>query len=416
MLKDAQGLTVTTDSPVAIAAINRFTDQALSYGKDAETVLLQGNAADRECALIHAYTAAHYLSQEEAAFHRRATPHLNAAKRRLADISERERWTVQAIAAWAEGDIKRAILLHEIIVEKYPQDLLAIQQAQYHYFYRGETLQLLNIAERVLPANPDNHYLYGMVAFGLEQRYRLGEAEEMARRAVAINRNDPWAHHAIAHVLDAQGRTDEGIAWMEGHADTWAHCNSMLYTHNWWHIALYYLTKRAFQTVLALYDGHLWGRARKDSPKDQVGAIATLLRLELKGIDVGSRWLDLSHYLSPRLHEHCLPFQDLHYIYALTRTGQIEHVAEMLHSMHLHAQSVNPCWRKAWTEVAIPAAKAIVAYASGSWAEAIVYFKSVLPRLQDIGGSHTQRELFQQLYLDAVQKDQHYPAVYRLSA
>jgi hypothetical protein len=59
---------------------------------------------------------------------------------------------------------------------------------------------LLKIAQKVLPANGENHYLYGVIAFGLEQCQHLAAAEQMARTAISINRQDPWAHHAIAHV------------------------------------------------------------------------------------------------------------------------------------------------------------------------------------------------------------------------
>ncbi len=76
-----------------------------------------------------------------------------------------------------------------------------------------------------------------MIAFGLEQCHRLEEAEVAGRRAVEMNRHDPWAHHAVAHVMETQGRLEEGIAWMESLSDTWENCNSLLYTHNWWHIA-----------------------------------------------------------------------------------------------------------------------------------------------------------------------------------
>lgn len=407
---------MTTDSAVAIALINRFIDQALRYGNEAEDTLLQGNVADPECALMHAYTAAYYLSQEEALSRKRAIPYIRAAQRQLSHLTEREQWTVQAIAAWAAGEIDLAIALQTAIVEKYPRDLFAVQQGQYHHFYRGEVLPLLQIAQRALPANPNNHYLYGMVAFGLEQCGSLSDAEKMARQAVALNRNDPWAHHAIAHVLDTQGRIEEGIAWMEQHADTWADCNSMLYTHNWWHIALYYLSQREFAAVLHLYDRHLWGRARKESPKDQVGAIATLLRLELQGVDVGCRWRDLGPYLLPRLHEHSLPFQDLHYVYALARAGKRDRVNEMLHSMHHYTQTVELSRQAVWTVVAIPAAKGAVAHAVGNWSEAIVYLKAVLPRLHKLGGSHTQRHLFRQLYLDALQKQQNRGVTYNFAS
>ena len=50
MLKDNQGLQVSTDSPVAIAAINRFINQALGYGCETEAILLQGNVFIRPLA------------------------------------------------------------------------------------------------------------------------------------------------------------------------------------------------------------------------------------------------------------------------------------------------------------------------------------------------------------------------------
>ncbi len=401
MLEDAQGLEVTTDSPVAIAAINCFTDQALSYGKDVEVALNQGIAADPTCAMIHAYAAAHFLSKENAIGWKKANRHLQAAQQYLAEITNRERLYVHAIAAWSVKAINRAIALHEAIADKFPRDLISVQQGQYHYFYLGDQERLLKIAEKVLPANRENHYVYGMVAFGLEQCHRLVEAEIMGRTAVAMNRHDPWAQHAVAHVIETQGRVDEGIAWMESLADTWENCNSMLYTHNWWHVALYYLEQGDEQKVLDLYDTHVWGRAQKESPKDQVGAISLLLRLELRGIDVGERWQKLSAYLLPRLHEHALAFQDLHFIYAFAKAGHSDWATQMEISMQKHAEIVHPSLRQSWSVVAIPAARGMVAHANRDWSTAIAELKSLLPRLHQIGGSHAQRALFEQVYLDA---------------
>ncbi|ARV58305.1 tetratricopeptide repeat protein 38 family protein [Nostocales cyanobacterium HT-58-2] len=402
MLKDAQGLEVTTDSKETIAAIDRFIGQALSYGKDAEAVIVQGIAADPTCALIHAYAAAHYLSQENATAWKQGMPHLLTAQQYLPKVTKRERLYIQGITAWAMGAIDQAIALHESLAQEFPRDLISIQQGQYHYFYLGDKERLLKIAQKVLPANRDNHYLHGMVAFGLEQCHRLMEAETMARMATSINRHDPWAHHAIAHVMETQGRIDEGIAWMESHADTWENSNSMLYTHNWWHVALYYLEQGDEETVLNLYDTHIWGRAQKESSKDQVGAIALLLRLELRGVDVGERWQELSAYLFPRLHEHALPFQDLHYVYALAKARRTEWLAQMQLSMHKYAASVNAYLNQNWNQVAIPAAKGMIAHAQGDWLTAIAQLKPVLPLLHKIGGSHAQRVLFEQVYRDAL--------------
>lgn len=305
MLQDAQGLDVTTRSPDAIAAINHWIDQSLGYGKAVE--------AEALCAIAHAYAAAHYLSQENTVNRQRALPYVTTAQRYTAGVTTREQWYIAAIAAWSQRAVPHAIALHEAIANQFPTDLISVQQEQYHYFYRGQHEHLLHLAERVLPANSERPFLLGMVAFGLEQCHQLRAAETMAHRAIAIHRQDPWAHHALAHVMETQQRPADGIAQMERHADSWEQCNSMLYTHNWWYVALHYLALGDTATVLQLYDQRIWGRAQQHLPKDQVGAIATLLRLELHGAEVGDRWQAIAAQLQPRIGEHFLPFQDLHY-------------------------------------------------------------------------------------------------------
>ncbi len=406
MLKDAQNLDVTTDAPQTIAAINSFIDQSLCYGKNAEAVILDGIEADPTCAIAQGYAAAYYLSQESTEGRQQASSHLQAAQQLAVKASERERLYISAIAAWANGHLEQAINLHEAIAQRFPGDLISVQQGQYHYFYRGDKAGLLQIAQTVLAENQQNPYLHGMIAFGLEQCHQLQAAEVWGRRATEMNRNNPWAHHAVAHVMETQERVDEGIVWMESLVDTWKNCNSMLYTHNWWHIALYYLAKHDIQTVLNLYDEQVWGHARKDSPKDQVGAIALLLRLELGGVEVGeTRWQTLGLYLLSRLHEHALPFQDLHYVYALARAGRFSWVKEMLMSMEAHAQALKPNLRSPWLKVALPAAQGMVAHAKGNWRETIAHLQPILPDLWALGGSHAQRDLFAQIYLDALLRE-----------
>lgn len=398
MLKDAQGLDVTTNSAIAIAAIDRYVDHALGYDKNILDIL-KGIEADPTCAIAYAHAAAHYLSLETAVAWQQAKPYLQAAKKYAIHTTEREQLYIEAIAAWGNGDLEQAIAYYEEITDKYPRDIAAVQRGQYHYFYLGNQEGLLKIAEKVLPANPNNHYLYGMLAFGLEQYHQLEQAEAWGRKAVEINRRDPWAQHAVAHVMETQGRIEEGIAWLESFTDTWENCNTLLYTHNWWHVALYYLKKPAITKTLELYDQYIWGRADQGFPKDQVNAIALLLRLELKNVDVGDRWQKLAPHLKPRIHEHALPFQDLHYVYALAKAGKIDLAIEMLSSMEAYTKRANPYIQKTWREVALPVAKGMIAHALGNWKKAIAELGISLPRLSEVGGSHAQLDLFEQVYL-----------------
>jgi tetratricopeptide (TPR) repeat protein len=152
-----------------------------------------------------------------------------------------------------------------------------------------------------------------MYAFGLEECNRLDEAEAHARKAIEMQRKDPWAHHALAHCLEARGRLVEGVAFLQSVSDTWEDCNSFMYTHNWWHLALFLIDLDRLDEALALFDTRVWG-VWKEFSEDQINAISLLARLELRGVDVGARWADVASYLEQRLHDHFVPFLDLQYL------------------------------------------------------------------------------------------------------
>jgi hypothetical protein len=58
--------------------------------------------------------------------------------------------------------------------------------------------------------------------------------------------------------------------------------------------------------------------------------------------------------------------------------------------------------RETWRDVALPAAEALVAYANGAFDAAVRGLRAALPRLVEVGGSHAQRDLFDQILLDAL--------------
>jgi hypothetical protein len=58
--------------------------------------------------------------------------------------------------------------------------------------------------------------------------------------------------------------------------------------------------------------------------------------------------------------------------------------------------------REAWAEVALPAATGILAFLTGDPAVAVRELGRALPRMVEVGGSHAQRDLFEQIYLEAL--------------
>lgn len=400
MQQDARGLAVTTDDPSVVTAIDRYTEAFLAYTNDAP-VILDAVKADPACPLAQAYAGALSLFLESAGAPAQAAPFIAAAEATPNGTTRERLWT-QAVRAWADGDMNRAIDLHKAITARWPEDLFAAKVGQYHLFNQGRCDELCQLAEAVLPANREIGYAHGMLAFGLEQTHRLAEAEVAGRHATALQRADPWAHHAVAHVMETQGRIDEGITWMEALSDAWSDCNSFMLTHNWWHVALFYLDREEPATALALYDDRVWG-VWKEYSQDQIGAVSLLARLELRGIDVGDRWQDVADHMAAarRAHDHVNGFLDLQYLYGFARAGRADQCEAMRASLADHAATRSIAGDPTWQDVVVPAADGLLAYAAGDMRRAATALAGCRGDLIRLGGSHAQRDFFDQILIDA---------------
>jgi tetratricopeptide (TPR) repeat protein len=399
-MKDARDLEVSAASPEVIAALDLLREQWLVYGNRLPEFL---PVAERhpDVPMMAMMTALLHLAMETRQGYADAAPYLHRTRAMASRMNPRELLWLAALEAKAADDLERVVRAHEELAAQFPRDVMALKIGQTNLFYLGDSEGMLRLSDMTMDANADLSLVHGMRAFALEQCHRLDEAEAAGRLAVDRDRNDPWAHHAVAHVLETQARLDEGVAWMKGLSDSWAQCNSFMYTHNWWHLALFHIDRDETQTALDLLDSRVWG-VWKEFSQDQVNAISLLARLELRGVAVGDRWQDIATYLLPRLHEHVAPFLDLHYIYGLARAGERAAVTEMLASLEAHADQVDDFSARGWIKAALPAAHGLAAHGRGDWSQAVTSFGEALPHLQAIGGSHAQRDLFEQIYLDAL--------------
>jgi hypothetical protein len=394
---DLLGNPVTLDDPASLAALDDFVGGFIACEARAANVLA---AAGDESPIVQACCAALHMFAESRDGEPNARPFLDRAMQGIDRASARERGFVAAVAAWVDGDIERAIALHQAQAEQHPRDLVSVKLGQYHCFNRGDGPGMLRLALTALPHAADVPYLHGMVAFGHEQCHRMREAEASARHAIAMCRKEPWAHHALGHVMLTEGRLTEGLAFMRSVSDSWTGLNSFMVTHNWWHVALFLIDLGHDAEALAVYDREVWGVV-PDYTQDQIGAVSLLARFELAGIDVGPRWQAVADRLVTRLDDHVLPFLDLQYLYGLARAGRPE-ADVLLQRIEAFAPTAPVAARDAWQRVCAPAAHGLLAHARGDMDGAIAGLGLALPRLIEIGGSHAQRDLFEQVHLDAL--------------
>jgi len=401
MLSDSLGNPVSAMRAATLRAVDDFVEGMLAYETRAEGIVAAADA-EPECCLANVYAGMLWMLLEAPEAASRAAPYLAAAERASPAATLRERLNLELLRVWVADDLPAALDVCERITDEFPRDLLVVKIQHYFEFNRGNSPQMLRVALKVAERNADVPYLHGMTAFAYEQCHLLDEAELAARRALDLRRKEPWAQHALAHVMLTRGRIDEGARFLESLQDSWTGLNSFMITHLWWHLALFYISQGRYAKVLEIYDTQCWAVAKHYS-QDQVGAVSLLARIELAGIDVGLRWRELGSYLEVRAQDTVQPFLTLQYLYGLARAGLPQ--ADALLAAVRRAAEVAPAHaRTVWREVALPACEGLHAYAAGDFDTAWRRLSMAMPRMLDAGGSHAQRDLFEQILLDAAIK------------
>lgn len=399
VLQDLYGLPVSQANAETLQSIDDFIHGFISFQTKIGNILGAAKAAPG-CALANAYAAILYMLLEAPIAPKLAAPFLKNAEAAVDGCTPRERAAVRAARLFHDGEIPALIALCEETVAANPRDMAMLKLGQYHTFNNGDFPAMLRIATKAFPGADDIAYAHGMHAFGFEECHQMDQAETAARHAIALRPDEAWAHHCMAHIFLTRGQVTEGIAFLESVADTWKDLNSFMHSHNWWHLALFYISQGRHEDVLKAYDEHVWGLA-KDYSQDQVGAVSLLARLEFAGVDVGTRWDDVSNHIAQRGGDTVSPFLTLQYLYALARTKS-DACGGMMRAIQARAEDTTKHDHRAWAEVALPAAEGIMAHAEGRWQDAQRLMSIALPRLAECGGSHAQRDVFEQIHLDAL--------------
>jgi tetratricopeptide (TPR) repeat protein len=308
-------------------------------------------------------------------------------------LGEREILHLRAARSWAAGDwdgathgLERA-LLHD------SQDLLALKVAQDLYFFLGKTRDLQSVVTRVLRAWPAHKrgwgYVQGMYAFGLEENGECADAELFARAALHHNPRDVWATHALAHVFEMEGRTDEGIRFLVESLDNWS--ASFFAVHTWWHQALYQLELAQYDAALALYDGPIRG-LRSLEWVNLIDAASLLWRLSLCGVDVHDRSTALAADVAQVIDAPTYVFNDWHAVMAFGLAGQVDLDEQLLSGNRRHAVGTN---RVAAARAGLALLEGFSAFAAGRFNRAIDLLTEVRSCAHAVGGSNAQRDVIE---------------------
>ncbi len=402
---DKRGLRLTMANQAAAPAHDHLVDGYIGFRQDTGPRLKAAMQADPEAPMNQCMAGyIFHLMVVGPLLERAAAASSKATALAESHGNAREKLHAAALAAWTDGEIGEAARLLELVLLQWPLDIAALKLVHYLHFYLGNIAEHRDSVARVMPAwtddTPGFANVLGMRAFGLEEAGHYAEAERIGRRAVELDPTDAWSVHAVAHVLEMQGRAREGIHWIEREEANWAGKVHNFANHVWWHKALYHLELGEHDAVLDLYD-NAFRAEETDDGLDIANAAAMLTRLKIRGVECGPRWDRLADVAATKADEHILPFNDLHIMLALSGAGQDAKAVASCSSIASHGGATGGTWGPVYSHIARPMADGIAAYGAGDYASAAAKLSSVRYKWSAIGGSHAQRDVFQQILIDA---------------
>jgi hypothetical protein len=237
-----------------------------------------------------------------------------------------------------------------------------------------------------------------MYAFGLAEAGDYQLAEGVGRRALELDPDNAGAVHAVAHVLEMQGRAGEGIAWLEATAPAWTRSPGYA-PHLWWHLALYHLDLSDTDAALRIFDRQLQGGAGPETSV-LVDASALLWRLMLRGVDVEARWRPVAEAWAQRLVGGLRPFSDTHAMLAFVAAGHRSSAKELVNAL-LTSSVRSPDLHEIVHGAALPVCSALMAFGEHDYQAAAVALHDLRHLARRCGGSQAQCDLLHLTLLES---------------
>jgi tetratricopeptide (TPR) repeat protein len=406
---DRRGLTLSAPNAAAVERFDAVIDGIYYYRlgmQERLDALLQDFP---EFGLAHVLKGYSLMIEGTRDTHPKAQEHLLLAESLPAN--QRERLHQEALRAWIAQDLSARESAWEQILVEWPLDLLALRQFTGSLFWSGDKRHQAEVTAGVAghwgPGTPGRGHFLSAHSFAMEEVGQYDVAERCAREALALQPQDLWALHGLTHVLEMQGRTKEGVELL-GEAARFLNDYNLFRGHLWWHLSLFKVSQSRFDEALDLFDREIYPRSSTFYLDIQNGA-SLLARLEFQGVDVGpTRWERLAQASLLSATQSTIWFTSMHHVVALTRSGRVSAVqAAFDYLSSMATSSVHPA-------LAYELAQAGADFYQDKPREALERMLALRQRHGELGASHAQQDIYDQIMVMAALKLGDLPRVRQL--
>ncbi len=399
-VKDRYELPLTTESHKAadhyVNGLDMFIAQ--TYGVDREFALAveedDGFAAGRAAlALIQLYRNEPVEARKTVA----------RAKELAVNASRRERQQVEAISLMIHGENGKAFRLIREHLNEFPRDILMLRLASRVLILGCSGAGVANFPEELMSiVKPlasdygDDWAFLGQYAFAHHETGYFADALTYAERSLEMRPDNGNASHSVAHVFFETGDPDGGSDflgdWLEGY-DRRGPFN----VHLSWHYALFQLATGRPENAVSLYEDHIRPTVVKKNFGSLQDSASLMWRMKIYGDGQPGPWNEVLEIARPAAEKPGPAFRDAHAALAFAAGGYTEEMGKLISGLDALAGEGNALSR----EVMLPLAKGVEAFANGAYDDAADNLDGLVDQLARIGGSHAQRDVFEDTILES---------------
>ncbi|MGF1501238.1 MAG: tetratricopeptide repeat protein [Paracoccaceae bacterium] len=399
---DDRGAPVSYGDREAIDGFERALHSALAFEGDAIAEIDRVIADHPGFIMGHIFKAGWLTQAMETRIYGTMVASFENAVKLSGRANNRELGHIAAIRRWINGDFHGAVQTWEEVLTHYPRDLFALALAHLSHVLLGDVPGQRDTVARVFPlwdeTVPGYEFVLGFYSFGLEENGDYHRAEEMGREAIAMRPANPYAIHAVSHVMEMKGRQHGGIRFMSDKAKHWTGSNFA--NHLWWHTGLYHADLGDIEEVLFIYDTHLRSGAGSER-YEELDAAALLWRMKLLGVETGTRWAELAEKWAHAAEDTLYAFNDVHAMMAFASAGRRDLVERLLSANERYLEHGSDANAAMSREIGVPFALAICDFHAERYGECVDRLVPVRYMTHKLGGSFAQRDIIGWTLLEA---------------
>jgi len=400
-IQDRFGMTLSTSSASAADTLEEGMDRLLSQNHGPELKFQEAIDLDEGFALAHGCLAYWY---QQRALPDEAKKTMVKALDLTSGITRRERQLIEAINHWIFGRGSDSIDLIKEHLSEFPQERLVLRLAHRLYMlgcsgagspnFPPEYLSLLRGVEAHCT---DDWAFLAEYAFAHHETGQLDMAMELAQRSLDIYPINAVACHSMTHVHFERGDASSGEdflgSWLQGFE-----APASSYVHLSWHLALFEMAQGKYQETLDRYEKYIRPSVIANSMAALNDSASLMWRLQIyAGALPPKPWGEVSKIAVSAANNPGAAFRDAHAALAFAGSGDYEAMGQMTNRLKNAAEKGDSFAR----EIILPLIQGIEAFGHENYTESARLIELVFPQLVRIGGSHAQREVFEDTLLEA---------------